>query len=570
VSFGPHWASVASGEDPSSIRFRDVANELRVHFTYRAPELDPLLMHRIHSLFIAPGVAVADVNRDGWMDLFFVSSRAGFPSRLYLNTNGTGFREAAAEWQLDRAHGKMHAADGATFFDYNNDGRPDLYLSGLGCSVLLENTGTSFTDVSEASGLRDCRNSMSGIPIDFDNDGLLDLYVLRYWGPQNYKHLKNPRIYVNNFFNADNAGQNSMYRNLGGGRFADVTSTSGGGDSHWSMDASYADLDGDGSREIYIANDYGPDIVYSILNGQLTERPDLFAVPDRRYGMNASLADFTNDGKPSLYVSNAYDGPPWGISGNFLWRGNPGSLSDESRKVGLFNCGFAWGGAAGDFNLDGYEDLYVANGFISDGPKPNSKQAIARSAERDNLYFKLMTVRSLPGTLSEDIRRWPDFRGQNVAGNHQDCLFLNAGNAGFINIAGQAKIDVQRRDGRAVGIIDYDNDGLLDLVVTYRDGPVTLLHNESRQNGQWIGLLLQGKQSNRDAAGARIEAVQNGISQTRWLTGGRSGFLASSDPRVHFGLRSGEPVEVAVTWPSGKRQSLGALQPGGYHTVEEQ
>jgi hypothetical protein len=121
------------------------------------------------------------------------------------------------------------------FFDYDNDGAPDLYLAGIGCSRVFHNTGRRFEDVSRASGLRECANAVTALPLDYDGDSLLDLYVLRYWPSIDYMNPADSHIWPENHFNAKNGGRNTLYRNHGGGRFTDVTSAAAVGTRTWPM-----------------------------------------------------------------------------------------------------------------------------------------------------------------------------------------------------------------------------------------------------------------------------------------------------------------------------------------------
>jgi enediyne biosynthesis protein E4 len=548
--------------------FRDAAESLGVRHRYRPPRIDPRAEPRNRSLIAAPGVAVADVDGDGWMDFFLPGTRQGTASRLYLNRRGRGFEDAAERWGVARVSREGFAPIGPTFFDYNNDGRPDLYVAGLGCARLYENRGGSFADVTERSGLGDCLNSHAGIPLDFDNDGRLDLYVLRYWGPQDYFNLADTYIYVNNLRNATSGGSNTLYRNNGDGTFSDVTATAGGDDENWSYDAAYADFNGDGEFELYVANDYGPDQIYAFREGRLVNvtgrRLDQL---DRRQGMNTSLGDLEGDGLPDVYVSNQFLLPPYGLGSNFLWnfRGRRGD--DQSRRFGVFHAAFAWGGAFGDFNLDGHEELYVANGFVS--PDPAEARTRVDGAAPPDRAFALATARSLPGLLSRDITKWPSLIGGQLYGNQRDVLFLNAGGRSMWDVSKRLGLDAGALDGRAVARIDHDNNGALDLIVTYGNGPVAFLVNSVEPARRWIGFRLEGVEGTRDGAGAKITVLQGGRRHTRWDTAGRSGFLAGSDPRHHVGLRSEEPVDVTVRWPSGRVDRHERLSPGRYYRIRE-
>jgi len=535
-------------------RFSDVTKSFGINFYYEDPIFPPPLHGKERIFFIGGGVAVADVNGDGWMDFFLPTARSGSKNHLYINQQGHGFREAAEEWGVADTNQKA-ASIAPLFFDYDNDGKPDLFVAGLGCSHLFKNMGAHFEDVSESSGLSDCRNAVGAIPLDYDNDGFLDLYVLRYWGPQDFFHLTTPHIWTENVFDSKNGGRETLYRNRGDGTFEDVTDLVGGADPHWSYDAALVDLDGDGALDILMANDFGPDVFFSLRNSKLVDESYRLGVPDRRQGMSVSLGDLTSDGTPHVYVSNIYE-RQYHQEANFLWKfDRKGAAHDEAEDRGVENCGWAWGSAFADFNLDGFQDLYVANGMItSRDPKPYS--------------FKAATLMTLPGFFIMDTSKWPPLGDLSWSGGQTDCIFMNRGDH-FENASLLLGPGIPW-DGRAVALIDFDNNGSEDLIVTTQNESAHLLKNEISAGNRWISFRLIGTKSNRDAVGARIAVRQGKNVWYRWATGGRTGLMATSDPRLHFGVPAGGAVDVEIRWPSSLIQRLPGLKTGkNYEVVED-
>ncbi len=545
----------------SDLRFADVSDRMAIHFEYQDPDLDPKIKKIQKIFFIGGALAVADVNQDGWMDIFFANSGNNARNHLYLNQNGTRFLEAADTWGIANLN-----QEGATMvpliFDYDNDGRPDLFLSRLGCARIFHNTGTRFEDHTAESGINDCQNSSGAISYDFNNDGLLDLYVFRYWGAHNFFSLRSPFVIYENLTNALNGGSNTYYQNIGNGRFKDVTATHGGYDIHWTYDAAVADFEGNGKPYLYLANDFGADALFETTpSGQLINVSEKLGMPDRRLGMSASLGDLDGSGKPHLYVSNEYI-PQWNQTGNFLWKfdltsGKPAEHVDQAPRRQVDNCGWAWGSAFGDFDLDGLQDLYVTNGLIS-------------GQSRREYTLAAGTVTSMPGAIMSDYRNWPAVGDRSFQGHQTNCVFLNKGQT-FVNVHSAVGLD-QSWDGRGAGLIDFDNNGTLDLVVGTQNGPARahLLKNELPQSKRWIGFQLIGSKSNRDGVGARVKVSQGERKWFRFATGGKTGFHAISDPRLHFGLPNDNSVRAEVRWPSGIVQDLGTLSAGQYHIVTEE
>ncbi|MBY0518165.1 MAG: CRTAC1 family protein [Bacteriovoracaceae bacterium] len=549
--------------------FKDITAQTGLSFeNVRAP-VDPMLYHRIDSFFVSPGIAIADFNQDGLQDVFFPSTSPTAPNKLYLNQGKNKFEEQALKWGIQWNTSGHLAGISATAVDLDNDGRSDLILTGMGCTHVWMNKKNKFENNSKLSGLGDCQNALAAIPFDINNDGWLDIYLLRYWGPHDMFKLDTPHIYVNNLYNADNGGKNSFFLNQKNGSFIDSTKEIGGDDPHWSYDATIADFDLDGNYDVYISNDYGPDKLYSIVNGKMIDTSSRFEVPDRRYGMNASLGDLDHNQKPHIYVSNAYDGPPYGLTGNFLWKVSPTRAKDFAYEKNVQNCGFAWGSAFVDFNLDGYEDLYVANGFISTSTPQASR--IPRNLDQNANLFNMLQIRTLPGEFSSDIRNWISFvKGNGLHHQQRDCLFMNYKNKFMVDMAEKHGLDPLLSDNRSTGVVDLDNDGDQDLVITSRNGPVFAWENLTNpESSQWIGFSLTPSRENPNPGGARVTVEQEGVVQTRWQTSGRNGFLASSDTRLVFGLNKKSSLKVKVYWRDGTINEWTDLQAGKYHELSK-
>lgn len=532
-------------------RFEDVTGEMGIAFRHESPTLD--MNGNTRMLFMAGGAAAADFNGDGWMDLVLVNSKPGSSNRLYLNDKGKRFIESSAAWGIARTN-EQGASIAPIVFDYNNDGRPDLYLARLGCAMLFENTGKAFKDVSKSSGIADCRNSQSAMPFDLDGDGHLDLYVLRYFKNENYFNLPKDRVYPENSADALDGGINTVYRNRGDSTFEDVTEQVGGADTHWTFDAQLITYANSKERGIYMANDFGQDTYYAIENGKLINKTRELFPRERRNGMNVSLADIDGSGNPAAFVSNIYF-PEYQAKDNFLWKFRSGSSpEDVSAELKLNRSGWTWGAGFADFDLDGKQDAYIANGFIT-GTAPGTYD------------FQASVAFNLPGVLRRNRDYWPNMRGRSWQGNQVDCVFMNRGSH-FEHFSAEAGI-TRAWDGRAVVMVDYDNNGAVDVLVTTQEGPPHLLRNTTVPEKRWIGFSLAGTKSNRDAGGARVKVTQQGKSWFRWATAGHTGFIASSDPRLHFGVPGDSDVEVEVTWPSGQVEKFGTLATGKYHVLRE-
>lgn len=536
----------------------DQSDSLGIHFIHQLPQFnDPTTNDWFRAIYPSPGVAIADVNGDGWMDIFLNSSNAGQRNHLYLNQGGKFFTDEAERWGVANLY--LDGKTSGVFFDYDNDGRPDLYVAGLGCTKLLHNNGKKFEDVTEKSGVKDCDNSISALPFDFDHDGLTDLFVIRYWAKTDYYHLQeDTEVFVNSPYDADNGGVSSVFFNNGDGTFTRSTSLLGITESRWSLDGAVADFNSSGIFRLYLANDFGPDNLYRPSGDQWINETDQMGSLDRRSGMSVSLGDLDGSGNPFVFVSNIFLNDV-NMRGNFLLKFDEEMRrTDYSGEYKLENCMWAWGSAFADLDLDGRQDLYVANGHIT-GTKP--------AAATGDALFTLMSLESGPGSPVSLMSKLKSVKGLSIAGHEKDCLFMNRGTQ-FENAATWAGPN-REWDGRAVGLIDHDNNGSVDLLVTAQEGPAHFLKNTVIPGTRWIGFKLEGVTSNRDGIGAKIQVNQGDWRGYRWATGGKTGFSTTSDPRIHFGLPDEGNVSVKVIWPRGQVQEFKNISPGKYYQVKE-
>jgi hypothetical protein len=540
---------VPTSDIPVDFTFVEKTEKMGINFLHEDPLLD--LKGNTRMVFFVAGAAVADFNGDGWMDVFLASSKPTAKSHLYLNDRGQHFREVAASWGVSHL-GELEAGGAPTspvVLDFDNDGRPDLFVGRMGCALLFRNTGNHF----ERFPLKDCDNSAGAVPVDVNLDGLLDLYVIRNWPAINYFNVGSNYPYPDLLADAVNGGSNQLLLNRGTG-FERAPAGKDGADTHWSIDAAVAKLSPeDDFPRIYVANDYGRDSLFAVKDGGLVPDHKAKMPAERRSGMSVSFGDLDGSGYPHIYVSNIYT-PEFNMQENFLWKMVNGKLVDQSRTYRAHACGWAWGSVFADFNLDGKPDLYVANGMITG------------KSTQEYSYISAVNM-ALPDVVRRANQGWPSIGDRSLSGRQIDCLLLNTPK-GFVNVARQVGIR-DYWDGRAAALIDIDNNGALDLLVTVQEGKPHLFYNTINPGKRWAGFQLVGRKSNRDGVGARIEVRQEGKSYFRWATGGRTGAMASSDPRLHFGLPKTAKISVEVQWPSGTVQQFSDVDPGRYYNVDE-
>ena len=553
-------------------------------------EVDPRLLHVAKwILSVGDAVATGDVDGDGRLDLLVTHPLAVAQDRvgLYLNRGDFRFERIplpAVESLMNDpwSHG---IAAGAVFIDDDGDGDQDLLLSvAFGKTRLLRNrlkeTGTlSFDDVSAHAGIDAHTVSLGATFFDFDNDGVLDLYVMNaltthlpdYEQPTPLNVFKLPppayegdrralKFMHNGWHDADNGGKNQLYRGNGDGTYTRLDQDAWGmPETHWSLAVGTQDFNHDGFTDLYVASDFGPDDLYLNEGGKHFRRIEGSRFgdigKDTYKGMNVSIADFDHNGFGDVYVSNVHHALQ--SEGSLLWMVSASKdpfvpdFNDEATQRGALNeRRFAWGAAAGDLNLDGWDDLVQANGMVDD--RLDHRELDTR--RHDYWYVNQKLMQSGP-EIHTYADRWGDIRGRDLYPNEARRAYLNRGLAGpgtFVDVAKQLGIDAPD-NSRGVLLADLDDDGDLDALITNQHAPLSLYRNTLRevepeprfaQSGvnagkpHFIGIALTGS----NALGSRVTV----LGQTKELAL-MAGFAAQADPRLLFGLGLEAPAEVEVT-----------------------
>jgi len=533
---------------PAPIRFEEISEQAGarlVHHTH--------VFHGKHAdvlgMFTSGGAAVAvgDYDGDGDDDLFVTDSDAGRPNHLLRNelrpSGRLAFTDVAAEAGVAGGNDERSIVSDALWLDADNDGRRDLLVARFGTPLLYRNLGNGkFRDVSQEAGFTKFANTLAAIAFDYDNDGRLDLLLGNYFKPVNLIDLPTPHVLPDNLDQAVNGGGVTLWRNVtapGSGdlRFVEVTAKAGlAHHTGWTLDCGHADFNNDGWQDVYVAGDYGTDRLF-INNGDGTFRDatkEAIGI-DTRKGMNVDIADYDRDGWLDVYVTNITD--EYMKECNMLWHNNgDGTFTDLARETGTCNTLWGWSAKFGDFDDDGWEDLFAVDGLRSAGPQ--------------NYIPVLLEMIIKPGVDFTDINNWPAIGSMSWSGYQRKKLFRNLGAQAFKEMAAEAGVD-NDRDGRGVGIADLDDDGRLDIYQTNANQPSMLYRNVSAA-GHWLELKLIGTKSNRDAIGARVTVRLGGEALIRELNGG-NGYAGQSSARLHFGLGSATKIDgVEIRWPSGR------------------
>ncbi|MFC5407287.1 CRTAC1 family protein [Cohnella soli] len=529
-----------------SFRFEEVTKESGISFQHEKDTFDP----KVSNIFpwlgsTGAGVFVADVNGDGLMDFYLINSKRNSRNALYLNNGDGTFTEAAKQAGVADVN-TQGISQTALWLDYDNDGLPDLFVGAWGKSRLFHNDGNGkFHEVTDEAGVGYQGYVNKVIAIDYNKDGFLDLYLGCYFREtDDLWHLTSTKIMHSDFERARNGGRNVLYRNNGDGTFTDVAKDLGVDDTGWTLATGTADLNGDGWPDIYNANDFGPDSLYLNEQGKgFTKVVQKRGIGDDTYkSMNVDFADISHNGRLANYVSNISK-ETYLLEGNQLWQADSfGEYQDRAEELGVKQAGFSWGAKFLDVDNSGEFSLMVTNGFIS-------------ASRNKDYWFDMGVLATTPGYIVEDTRNWPDFGNKSMSGYEKKKLFYNDA-AAFRDVAQEVGLTFTE-DGRGIAAVDLWNRGTLDFVFANQGGPVRVYKNINNTGNHWLTLQLIGvSPSNRDAVGAKVIFTVKNIKTVIERDGGNS-HGGQSDPRIHFGLKASTKADhIRIEWPSGRVQEL--------------
>jgi hypothetical protein len=529
------------------IRFEEIAEKAGLHYVTATGNTE----NKNQPQTMVAGIALFDYDGDGYLDVYLVGG-AVIPSleketpvywnRLFHNNRDGTFTDVTEKAGL----AGIGYGSGVAVGDYDNDGWPDLFVANVTSNQLFHNNGDgTFTDVTAKAGVGGAKLngkkmwSVGAGWFDYNNDGLLDLFVVNYcvWevNKDPYCRVKegvrgfcHPKYYA--------PTHNTLYRNNGDGTFTDVSEETGISKQFGKgMSVTFADYDGDGYLDAFVANDTTQNFLFHNLKGKKFEEVALDAgvgyAPDgiARSGMGADFRDVNNDGLPDIWHTAVEheEFPLWINQGK-------GEFQDMTVASGLAktNDMSGWGNGIADFDNDGWKDLFVA-----------------RANVMDNI------------SIQTPSRKYPE----------PNTIFRNLGNGKFADVSATAGPDFQIEAAhRGVAFGDLDNDGRVDMVVSVLNGPAELFRNITDNGNHWMLLKLVGIKSNRMGIGAQIRVTTaDGKKQWNEVTTA-VGYACSSDPRVHFGLGKNEKIsEIQILWPSGITQILKDVAADRILTIEE-
>ncbi|TWI91093.1 VCBS repeat protein [Chitinophaga japonensis] len=549
-----------------------------IDFNNAITDSDSLNILNFEYIYNGGGVAIADFNSDSLPDIYFTGNMV--PNRLYLNEGGLRFKDVTATAGV-AGSGKW--STGVAVIDINNDSRPDLYVcasmqpdSGARRNMLFVNQGPGtdgiprFREMAKEYGIDDAGHSVMGAFFDYDNDGDLDLYVLtnqidsaRY--PSKYK----PRTLDGSNLNTDRLYRNDWSDSLQHPLFTNVSRQAGILIEGYGLGLNIADINRDGWKDIYVANDYlTNDILYiNNRNGTFTDRSAAYYKHTAYSAMGTDINDINNDGLADIicldmlpennlrkkmmmnannyftYINNDQYGYQHQYPRNMLQLNcgtvpGPDSIpavvfSDIGFLAGIAQTDWSWAPMVVDFDNDGFRDVLITNGFPRD------------ITDHDFVSFRAMAT---PYASTEFmLEQIPRVKISNYA-------FRNNGDLTFSDVTAQWGMQLPSFSNGAA-YADLDRDGDLDYVVNNIDDAAFVYENRGRSTARWLRIQWKGPPANRQALGAWVEIAEDGTRRQVYENTIYRGYLSSVENVAHFGLGGTDTVQaVKVTWPDGKVQ----------------
>jgi enediyne biosynthesis protein E4 len=515
-------------------QFEDVTAKSEINFRNQASHTS----HKYLPEAMGGGVAMFDYNKDGLLDLFFVNgaalkdpmppgdkpskSESKYWNRLYRNNGDGTFTDVTVKAGLQGDGYGM----GAAVADYDNDGWPDLYVTGVGSNILYHNNGDgTFTDVTEKAGVAGAGWSAGALFLDYDRDGRLDLFVSRYltWNFSMDLFCGQTKPGHRAYCHPDQfqAATHLLFHNEGNGKFRDVSKESRIADFPGKgLGVALNDYDRDGWPDIFVANDSAPEqLFHNLRNGKFEEVGAAAGVAydengNTFAGMGTDFADYDNDGWPDIFVNSLAK------QKYALFHNREGTFEYVSGQMGMAAATLdhsGWGAKFIDYDNDGLKDLFIGQGHVM-----------------DNIQLTQPDVRYLEPPL----------------------LLRNTGRK-FVDVSGQSGATFKRpMAARGAVFGDLNNDGFIDVAINNNDGPAVILKN-TRNGNHWLIVDTVGTASNRDGIGSEIKLIAGDSKVQYGVVSTGSSYLSANDKRVYFGLGSASTVKlVEIRWPSGKVQRI--------------
>ena len=546
--------------------------------------------HLVNSAFISGGgVAVADINQDGLQDVFFTGNQVG--DKLFLNKGGLVFEDISTKAGITS---DSTWSSGVTFADVDNDGDQDIYVCKFvyleneksANKLYINNGDLTFTEKAEAFGLADKGFSIQATFFDFDNDGLLDVYIVNQ--PPSIPNMGN-KLNYEQF--SDILFSDRLYRNIGNGRFEDHSIEGNIRNFGFGLSATTGDFNNDGWQDIYTTNDFDvPDHMYiNQKNGSFKDELKSATKHISNFSMGSDISDFDNDGNldlmvvdmmaedhkriktnmgsmaPEQFWKTVNQGGHYQYMFNTLQRNNGnGSFSELGQLAGVTSTDWSWAPLFGDFDNDGYKDLFITNGVVSNNRNSDLVEVYEKKLDSVRL------VAQKKGLDANNMINVVDFANLAPTDKLANYIYKNNGDYTFSNkIKDWGTEMLTLSNGAAYA--DFDLDGDLDLIVNNINQNALLLKNQTAEKnlGNYLRFLVVPKKG-ENITGTKVTLYQNSkVWQINHISNAR-GYMSKSEDVIHFGIGQENVVEKAIIeWPNGSKTILKDLNANQTHKIRD-
>jgi len=561
-----------------AFKFSDMLQESGIKFRHRGVEDTGRTYKAVHYDH-GNGVAVADVDNDGRLDVLFTTQVGG--NELWRNIGGGKFQNIT---QMAGVALADRISVSASFADIDNDGDSDLYITTVrqGNRLFENDGGGNFHDITDKSGTGHKGHSSGAVFFDYDRDGLLDLFVTNVgqYTSEVLRESSNDGVeyqFYNGFTDAfdghlypERFEQSILFHNEGGNRFKDVSEKTGLKDMGWAGDATASDINGDGWIDLYVLNMQGHDNYYQNNEGENFVKKSREVFPRTSWGsMGIKIFDWNNDGLMDIYITDMHSDMSekigvereklkseikWGedhlrsggmstYGNSFFERQSDGTYHEISDQIGAENY-WPWGLSTGDINADGFQDVFLTSSM--NFPFRYGINTVLLNENGKRFRDSEFIIGVEPRRDRQTSQRWFTLDCDVKDAKYWGC----AGRSGLIEVWGA-------RGTRSSVLFDLDDDGDLDIVTNeFNAAPMVLLSNLTSVSNQrrYLKVKLKGNTSNRSGIGARVE-VKSNIGSYVQIMDGKSGYLSQSNMPLYFGLGAASSIlEIRVLWPSGKQQ----------------
>lgn len=550
-------------------QIQEISNQVGINFAHGQEYPIDENLKKVKPWLTAQGsaVAVADINNDGWQDIYLNTTQPFTDNILYINQKNGTFKDETEKYNL-LGMNKEGVTFRTIFLDCDNDNTQEMILFTQSCPKLfkLNKKSQKFEQLPLEVSASSCVPSISVNVLDYNNDGHSDII---YAGTTGNGFSKTDNLPMS-FVSADNGANTVILKNKGQCQFVEDKIMDRQDETLFTNAIGVGNFRNKDPWDIWFATDFNTDRMYFRKNSndtQYTRESDMIGKYLAKSGMSVETNYFHSELTPHIFISHVYEHGYFPYGNNF-WEFNDNKFKDKATTYGLQNCDWAWGAKFADLANNGHPSLYVSNGFFSS----------LQNNKKSSYWYFLGVISAAPKIMAAKALNWKNMEGLELSGKNQDCLYVyDQKQNKYLDSSQALHIDEQKLNGRGVATIDINNNGKMAYVVTNQKDRVYIYQSNPDLKNKWVGFQLKGKKTNRDGIGAKIILHYNLKNSQNDKTGFMTqvvspynGYAAQSDNRIHFGLGDNYiPIHAIIKWPNGVDQQVDKIVLNEYNLVEE-